>query len=279
MMADAMSVTRQLSRAYISFEILFEDETSKPFKRPELLTAERAEVVIVQDRLRAKKLREENGVNQEAIHLLPIGQRGLPKAAKYRVRDEAGIPHEKKVALFLGSTEAWSGYPQILETVCNWPDDWVLLVNARYGAGRKGQLSKASKRKVYFSTSNFLRVDDMSELFSGVDLSFGLYFPATGNKYHGQNLKFIGMASGKIATSLRHNVPIVTNVSGPIGKAAEDQVIGYHVERADQIPGILQSHSTGHFEFSCSGFFTREIDFEVYGPPVVDKILATRLRI
>lgn len=278
MMADAVPVICKLPRAYISFEILFEKETSKLFKRPELLTADKANLVVVQDRLRAMKLHEENGVDHKAIHLLPIGQRGLPKPAMYRVRDEAGIPPDKRVALFLGSTEAWSGYPQILETICQWPADWALLVNARYRQGEKWWLSNALKRRVYFSTSDFLRVDDMSELFSGVDLSFGLYFPATDNKYHGNNLRFIGMASGKIATSLRHNVPIVTNVSGPVGKSAEEKVIGYHVKNANQIPEVLQSHSTGHFGFACADFFTREMDFEVHGPPLVERILATRLR-
>jgi hypothetical protein len=87
----------------MSFEIMFEKETSKFFKRLERIACRNVSRWFVQDEYRAALLANENGLLIENSVIVPVASRGLGKFAQSRLRDCLGIPTKKKVAMMMGS--------------------------------------------------------------------------------------------------------------------------------------------------------------------------------
>ena len=122
---------------FISFEIMFENETSARFKSLERLASKNASLWIVQDDTRAACLIRENQLQESTKFLLPLASAGIGKATSDRLRDKLNIPRDKKTAIIIGSVTGWSMTNEILRTIPDWPEDWVLIVHERYGKTRE----------------------------------------------------------------------------------------------------------------------------------------------
>src|SRR4029078_10432171 len=135
--AAALSALTGTPYILISFEIMFASETSHRVKRIERKASRNLALWVIQDEERAACLQEENGLDSKKRMLVPLASLGLGIQAAPRLRDELGIPKEKKVAILMGTIADWAMAKEIILSAPNWPDKWVLIIQESYGRNRE----------------------------------------------------------------------------------------------------------------------------------------------
>lgn len=272
--ANVLNKITKTPYVYISFEIMFEDETSARYKSLEKEASKNVAAWLVQDEVRAVQLQRENLLNPSNKILLPLASAGVGVAKADRLRDRLGIPEDKKVVIAIGAISKWTMTSQILKSVADWPEAWVLVVHDRFGQTRKllaGELADFADlldRKIYISEEAPEMVDDMGSILAGVSAGLAFYKPENGRNYHGyhigKNLEYLGLAAGKISTCLRYGVPVIINEVGLYADEARQFRFGCVVERPEQIKDSLDEISHGEYRHNAVDYFVKKLDFNIY---------------
>lgn len=254
---------------YVSFEIQFESETSKRFKRAERYFAPQIENWIVQDEVRRELVAAENQLSIENSFLLPLASKGARTTGDRKLRDLIGIPEHMKVAAVFGSQAPWTMIEEIILAVGDWPDGWALMIHDRTGSSDIVEtylrgLAKEVRSKIFVSNTVFPDIDDLSVLLSGVDVGLAFYKPIPRNIYLGKNIQHIGFASGKIATCFRYGIPVICNSIGQYSKAIIDHDIGRVVEHPCSIKNHLEEVNWRSLSESAHQFFDDHLDYAVF---------------
>ena len=217
--ANVLAKTFKLPLIYFSFEIMFSDEIGEKRKAVEIDSCIDVRSCFVQDKARSALLAAENHLNGRCI-LIPVGNSGSPEPSSMRLRDELGIPSNKKVAIFVGSLAEWTLASKVVEEFClSTTSEWTLILHGRYGEIPEWMASarKNNAKKIYISSMP-RDFDKMSDLFNGVSLGFAFYNEVPGDPFLGKNIRHIGLSSGKISTYLRHGIPVITNATGELAE-------------------------------------------------------------
>ena len=265
---------------FISFEIMFESETSTRYKSLEQEASKGVAFWLIQDEVRAQQLQYENNLQPVNRILLPLASAGIGILKMERLRDHLGIPKDKKVAIIIGSVSGWTMADQILKAVVDWPDDWVLIVHDRYGRTRES-LGEALanieglQQKVFISDAATERVDDMGSILAGISVGFAFYEPNFNSIYTGKNLKYLGFSSGKISTYLRYGVPVILNEIGLYAQEAQLFRFGLVVQRPEQIKDNLEEVCHEEYRNNARDYFAKKLDFNLYGEEVLYRILSS----
>lgn len=287
---EASFVSRLSNTPYIflSFEIMFESETSAHYKKIERKSAQDVSLWLVQDELRASKLQEENHLDSSTRFLLPIASAGAGLPASKRLRDTLGIPINKKVAITIGSVSAWSMTSEIIRATVEWPEDWVLLVHERYGrtqdrlsAEIKKLLKSNANNKVFISDSAAQMVDDMGTILAGISIGLAFYKPKYTskfiNRFHGKNLSHIGLSSGKISTYLRYGVPIIINEIGIYAEDVRQFEFGRVVEHPEGIKAVLDELDSDEYKNNAKKYFLENLNFCNFENEILARLQTIRL--
>lgn len=277
--ADIIARSRGIPFIFISFEITFAKETSPRYKMPEKRASAGAACWIIQDDERAAQLKLENGFSDANKLLLPLASKGVGTTAETRMRDKLGIPVDKKVAIVIGSVSSWSMTREIIRSVTDWPDEWVLILHERYGRTRElladelEGLAPLIRERIYISNYASILVDEMAEILSGIDAGLAFYKPDyKGGPLTGDNLKFLGLASGKISTYLRYGVPVIVNQIGLFAEQVQAYNLGSVVSAPDQIENVLPDLAQGGYSDDIEHYFSSKLDFNVYADEVLSRI-------
>jgi hypothetical protein len=257
---------------------MFESETSTKFKAIERQAATRVTNWFAQDEIRAEQQAIENNLNLDDCFRLPLASAGVGEHAEKRLRDQLGIPIENNVAIFFGSLEEWSMAREIVATVIEWPDDWSLIVHERYGQTesfmkQNDRLHDLIGSKIFPSDRYVDMVDGMGEILAGVSVGIALYRPNTKSRYTGNNLKYLGLASGKISTLLRHGVPVIINAIGLYADLARLHDFGVVVDGPRSIPDAIRHLRFEKQSRNAKAFFMQSLDFNLYSSGVWAQML------
>jgi glycosyltransferase involved in cell wall biosynthesis len=115
-------------------------------------------------------------------------------------------------------------------------------------------------------------VDDMSMILSGIDAGLAFYSPSYGGDAHaGKNLKFLGLASGKISTYLRYGVPVIANEIGLYAEEIRKNNLGVVVNGPDELPDALMAMGNEDYSQNIIRYYSEFLDFDIYA----DKLLST----
>ena len=279
--ADMLSKITSTPYVLISFEIMFESETSARYKSLEREASKNVALWIVQDKVRAQQLQNENRLNPAKRYLLPLASAGFGQMETKRLRDDLGIPRNKKVAIVIGSISKWSMVGQILMTTKDWSDDWVLIVHERYGNTYEilkkecaAIIHELKDKKIFISDAAIDMVDDMGFILSGVSIGFAFYEPDFSGPYTGNNLKYLGLASGKISTYLRYGVPVILNEIGLYAEEARRFRFGCVVQQPVQIKEKLDEIYQEEYKNSAMEYFSDKLDFNIYRDEIFSRILS-----
>ncbi|MBF0235981.1 MAG: hypothetical protein HQK65_23550 [Desulfamplus sp.] len=271
----------QLTRTpvvYFSFEIMFACETSHAFKQLEKKASKFVSYWFVQDEIRAKCLEIENGMNPSSKSLLPLASCGPGHFGSKRLRDKLRIPPHKHVAIIMGSLCEWTMTREIIASVATWPEEWVLVVHERYGlTGDAISRLCIEKRtidtsRIYFSDSSETMIDEMGFVLSGVSVGIAFYRPDYKSPYTGKNLKYLGLASGKISTFMRYGIPILTNEIGTYADLIRKHHLGMVVDHPRAIGRNLPTLIGHSFRDNARRFFDENLDFNIFRNDVWKKI-------
>ena len=266
---EAREISRMLDipYAFISFEIMFESETSLRFKIVERTASKNVSFWIAQDEMRAKMLSDENHLQSRPSLLIPVSSHGIANQTERRLRDSLNIPNDKKVAIAVGSISEWTMMDEVLGSLPNWPEDWVLIIHDRYGHTQsrlnalKLEEKLLSKSRLYLSTDAPEDVDDMGYILSGVDCGLAFYRPINGNPFLGNNIRFLGRSSGKIATYLRFGIPVITNIGAPMMNDIREYQLGEVISDPNELPRCLRLGNFSNRK-NCQNYFKTHLDFE-----------------
>ena len=267
-----LSLIMNIPYYFISFEIMFEKETSPRFKQLERDAAKKVTAWIVQDEVRAEKLAQENRLDRSKVFYLPLASRGLGSLGPGRLRDELGIPKDKHVMIAMGSIQKWAMIDEILTSLPLWPDNWALIVHDRYGFTKKQMArfitpKKNAALRLFISENSTKYVDDMGYILNGVSFGLAFYCSFVGHQYWGDNLKYLGRASGKFATYLRYGIPVITNDAGVMAEDIKKFSLGHVVDSPMDIPKLLQKISNiddDEYCHHCQNYFSNKLDFNLY---------------
>ncbi len=268
--AEMLHKITQTPFVYISFEIMFESETSAHCKKLERNASRDVSFWVVQDKERAEQLQRENHLNTGNRFLLPLASSGVGEIAAERLRDRLGIPDDKYVAITIGSVADWSMTREIIQSVASWPDDWVLIVHERYGRTSQSledalaEIAPLVGKKIFLSNAATDSVDEMGNILSGVSVGLAFYKPVFIGPYLGKNLIHLGLASGKISTCLRYGIPVLMNEIGLFAKEAKAHQFGWVVESPGSIGGGLARFQDARLGVNAKNYFMERLDFNCF---------------
>jgi hypothetical protein len=269
--ASVLNMLTKTPYVYISFEISFEEETSAQYKSLEKEASMGVAAWLVQDEVRAGHLQRENRLDPLNKILLPLASAGAGVEKADRLRDRLGIPNDKKVAIAIGSLSKWAMTSQILKSVAGWPEEWVLVVHARYGRTRElleGEMAAFADfldRRIFISDAATEMVDEMGGILAGISAGLAFYKPEYGTgPFYGKNLEYLGLASGKISTCLRYGFPVIINEMGLYAEEARKYRFGCVVEGPEQIKDCLNEISREEYRHNAKDYFVKKLDFNIY---------------
>lgn len=281
---EASIIARQRKVPYglISYEILFSDETGEEYLIADKEASQGVAFAVCQDRVRSYHLSKENGIPLERIINIPVAGRMAKRHVPSSIlHEKLGIAPQTKIALYIGGiTYKWAGIDELIACSDRWPDDWVLVLHQRYSLYDKeflSRLSKKKKRNIHLSPFPNLPFDQLHILLNAADLGLSFYIP----QFAGQglsdrnNLKYIGMASGKTSTYLQHGLPIMTNEIGEMSEYVRNYKLGSVVADFSGIGHVLESidnNELSAFNNNCYEFFNSHLDLDATIQPFLDII-------
>lgn len=262
----------------ISYEILFSSETGQGYLAPDITASRNLAFAVCQDKLRSFHLTKENSISLPGIIEIPVAGRGVRREEKRSdLHEKLGISKDKKIALYIGSvTEKWSGIDRIIDGIDQWPEDWVLVVHQRYSRyGEEFIRLVETKKNLFISPFSSLPYDRIGELIRSADIGLGFYLHQEGNIWAGNNLKYIGMASGKVATYLQYGLPILINEIGEMSDHTRQYNLGAVVESFSEIPSKLawlSEELLSEQSANCYDFFEQKLDLNRMIEPLTSVI-------
>ena len=283
--ANFFSTSLKSPYALISYEIFFRRETSKLFKLPEIKASKRISFAVVQDGKRAEKLSEENKIDKEKLIQIPVTSSfSKPYTKNMSLYHELGIPLDKKILIFIGSVAKWSCIDKILSQLSRFPDPWALVLHDGYGKTKSRvdsilvelNLDPVSiSGKLYYSKLKLPTTEDMHHLLHSADLGLCAYCPTYSDMYTGDNLKYIGLASGKAMTYLQHGLPIVTTSGGQMGEIVKNNRLGFTLDKIEDLPDCLARYDSSEAKSmhkDCYNYFNREFSFNLFKEKLLNKV-------
>ncbi|MHC4213107.1 MAG: glycosyltransferase, partial [Planctomycetota bacterium] len=260
----------------ISYEIFFGQETGSEFKHPVIKACKCLDFAVCQDPVRARYLAVENGISLKEIINIPVAGHQTKEASKsYYLHDKLSIPRDKRIVLYMGTVDKWSGIDKIAQSAINWPQPWVLVLHNRYGMDnptREYFEKYKDSNKIFFSNDPLSDPNQLGTLLHCADAGIAFYTPTYQSKYTGRNIEHIGMASGKVATYLQHGVPVITNQIGRMSDYIRQYQLGQVVDEPGGFDILLREDQLETLKRNCLDFFRDKLDLNVTINPLLEKI-------
>jgi glycosyltransferase involved in cell wall biosynthesis len=282
----AQGVARGAPLGYYSLELLLSYEvstsTERQLKAHERALSQQAAFVIVQDEERGRLLAEDNALDWSRVVLVPNAPAG---PARHRPEPywhaRFDLPQSARVVVHSGSLGDWTGIEAIVDSVVNWPADWVLVIHTRFDAESSayvdGLRARADPRRVYFSLKPVPR-QEYDPLIDGADVGLAFYVTQAGSAFTQRNVQTIGLSSGKLAYYLRAGLPVIVNRASSIAEVVERDGLGVAVDDAAGIAAALQQVADAYDRYSqgALSFFDQHLDFNRAFGEVVHRVDALR---
>lgn len=275
-MSDAHRGAATRLHVLISFEIFPRAEVGDRVKDPEVAACRHFDLAVAQDPVRADMLAKEIDFNRNRIIEVPVAPRGRPPVTTPGwLRARFGIDEAVRIAVMVGSVAAWSGSDLVTACAERLPPDWVLVLHDRHGF--RGSPVKGLPGHVLLSTEPVPGIEGLSLLLADADAGIAFYTPSYDSPFLGDNLRHVGLASGKVGMYLQHGVPVVVNDQDYLGQVVTDQRVGVRIAAPEDFPSALASIAADRdgYRRRCEAFFDERLDAGRALAPVVSSIAAT----
>ena len=230
----------------------------------------------------AQVLAEDTGLSDHRTINVPNSPMG--RAEKQRsnyLRDRFDIPHDTKIILSSGTLGAWACIHQIMRSTQHWPENWVLVCHTRYRADNMNRDYLEALRylakpgKVVFSTDPIPR-DEYPKLVQSADVGIAFYCVQQGNLTAQDNIRFLGLSSGKLAYYLQAGVPVIANRIPSIEKLLSEYRCGEITEDPSITHFSLEKIFSDYKSYSSNAIkcFNAELEFESRFRKVVSAVEA-----
>ena len=180
-----------------------------------------------------------------------------------------GISTDRCIALHMGPLDDWRMSKELMDSVQNWPANWVLVMHIgvkyhRHQDYVRAVMDSADPERVVFSRDPVQRTE-LDELIDSADVGVALY-----KSHPNLNQHHIGLSSGKLLEYMSRGLPVIV---GPRHKAFLDgRGCGIVVSTPDEIGDALQRIQSDYDAYSsnaCS-FFDQVLRLDLNFQPVID---------
>ena len=264
----------ELSTMYWSMELLHStsltSESQRALKIREKRLSQEAVLVIVQDQNRADLLVEDNELDPSRVVLVPNAPQGTARRRKsnylYQLLD---IPANRHIALHVGGLDDWRMAKELVGSVQNWPDSWLLVmhISVYYYKPQdywRSVMDSADPARVVFSMNPVPRTE-LGALIDSADVGVALYRPHPDlNRHH------IGWSSGKLLEYMRRGLPVI--VAPRHERFINKQRGGIVVSSPDEIGEALRQIEADYDVYSSNvcHFFNQALRLDLNFQPVID---------
>ena len=265
---------------YLSFELLLrhelESESERDLKRRETIAIGNTNLFMLQDDERCNLFCKDNAVSRERCLLVPVAPNDCGLCQNQYLQEKLSIPKSQHIVLYQGSLATWSGRDDFAEMVSYWPDNVVLVVHSRVPLG--------TRMRRYFDSFNTMgkivisdqpiSADDLPMLTASADIGLAPYRPGPDHWTHGDNLRYIGLASGKIAYYAMCGLPILTRRMASLTEIIEGNGAGLCYERLADTGELVRTllANREHFSRMSREFYLRCLSPEKYIGPFCDRM-------
>lgn len=255
---------------FLSYEILFDHEiekiggrTAKKNKKRAKQAAQSAVCAIAQDETRRHILSREYCIPEEKIYLMPVANSGSHHVEKsHYFYDKFSIPYEKKILLYMG----WMDIRQekrMIEFAHYIPSDWVLVAHSRYKYKSSIESDMIGTKLFFSCDAPIENLDDMGTLMSSCHMGFCSYKPDYTTVFTGDNIKYIGLSSGKATTFLQYGIPVLIDNMNIWNELVESNKIGLLLRKPED---LLKLSAINSHEYADNAirFFDEHLDAKIY---------------
>lgn len=264
--------------AFLSYEILFDQELAIIGCRQDKKNKQRAKkackhisFAITQDETRCDLLSVEYGIPKDKIHLMPVANTGACKVNRSDYfHSMFSIPREKHILLYMG----WMDQQQerrMIGFTHYLPKDWVIVAHSRYVYHSESN-DPCIGDKLFFSLDKPIEnIDEMGNLLSGCDVGFCTYQASSDSIYTGDNIRYIGLSSGKTSTFLQYGIPVVVENMNIWDKIVEDKGIGLHMSSSSDFMRLDELLGES-IRDKAVAFFDEKLDASRFALPIIEEI-------
>jgi hypothetical protein len=203
----------------------------KFFKAIERRAHRKMDFTIVQDAMRAELLARYNGVNSQGMVLLPVSPLGPAEVKRSTyLHEKLGIAKDRKIVLYAGTVDApFSVANELIAESERWPAEYVLVVHSNAVV----QAPLRHSRAVF--SSEPVRYAEIDKLMSSAYVGLALYKPSD------DNMKYIGLSSGKMSEYLRYGVPVIASDLPIMGELVRETSCGVAISNVPEVGAALQT--------------------------------------
>ncbi|HNB52246.1 MAG TPA: hypothetical protein PK530_09905, partial [Anaerolineales bacterium] len=267
---------------YYSLELLLNEEVGegvyKSIKEKEIRLSRQAAFIIIQDEDRAGLLAKDNALPIEKFVYVPNSPLGPARRQKNSYwHQKFGLAPETKIVLHAGSIGEWTGIDGIVESVRDWPENYVLVIHTRFSTGTNGTIQRLQQRalpgKVFFSLDPVSR-QNYDQIMDGADIGLAFYQSVAGNVYFQQNIRTIGLSSGKAAYSMRAGLPLIFSRGIGLPELIEKCRAGVVVEDMSKIGVAISQIDHAYQEYSAAAIklFNSYLNFTIAFQGVLERL-------
>jgi hypothetical protein len=266
---------------YWSFEMLFKREGFK-LKNIERWSCRKLDLLIIQDQTRSMMLCLENDIKENVQKILiPVSSANTYNInripAKYvcsltnmkttigRMEQYSDSTNLLKIVVW-GTIDGWSGMDWIAGLKI--PADIKLVIHNRFRIDCESEIYKlfGSKPNVELHDAYFEDNKDALDFLSNFDYGLCLYIPQEDNMYLGDNLRYVGLSSGKFAMFAQAGLPVIVN--NPFQCSLIKQYeSGFTIDGPEELQLLLDNlHKTAETEYLKMRVGCRKMYEEILDP-------------
>jgi len=265
--AALVSQILKIPYGFINYELFFDNELiSRADKLTKLKQKEACKDIsfaIIQDKLRASLLTKEYGISNEKILFMPVAGTGLiPFQRSFFLHDHLSLSKDIKILLQIGSSAQWTMTDWTVKNADSLPDGWAIVI---HDISNRNEI-KVSHPKVFRTNLNALPIDEMHKLLHSAQCTLALYKEIDGSAYTGKNIGNIGLASGKISTSLQYGIPVLVNSIGEIADLVATYNAGQVIDTSSNEPYacLRKLDSFNNINQNCHKLFNEKLDIQIF---------------
>jgi hypothetical protein len=269
----ALSYVLPIKFAYNSLEIYpaarFNGVFGRLFKMIERRLNRRAEFTVTQDEARASLLCMENDLRGALVLTFPNAPlarqvRSVSSEAQLQLRARLNIPTDARLLLYAGSlSDSWGGVDKIIAVASQLPYGWTLVLQSRMAEGTPvdTRVQALVRTGCLVLSRNPLSVDDYACLVASSSIGLAWY------ESDDENIRLVGLSSGKIAQYWAHRKPIIVNRIPLYEDALPQYQAGLLVDSADEIPVVVEQiwRSYERYSQGASWAYSELFDVETAG--------------
>jgi len=252
--ATLLGLLRCVPTLYYDMELRFASDApvvGNPLSRALLRwCVRRASLSVVPDADRANVLAQGTGVPHERIVCVPVAPRGQPRFERSDLlRQRLGISLAKRIILYAGSIADWSLCAELATAARSWPEEWVLVLHGYVPVpAYLDQLRALELNGRVMLSLEPVEYAELDRLVSSADIGIALY------RNLGQNIYYIGSASGKVAQYLKCGLPVVTVDFPSMRRVVDSYQCGVCVLDATQVGRAIRQILADYETFRANAF-------------------------